>query len=146
MSDEQQVRAIVARQFAAPPEAVFDAWLDPALIGRWMFGPALRDEEVVRLSLDARLGGKFSFVVRRQGQELDHMGEYRAIDQPHRLVFTWGVDDPDESSVVTVEIRPAGSGSEVILTHDMHPDWADYVERTEAAWAKMLGALAAVLA
>ena len=27
----------------------------------------------------------------------------------------------------------------------MHPDWLDYISRTEAGWAKMLDTLAAVL-
>ncbi|WP_335342470.1 SRPBCC domain-containing protein [Polycladomyces zharkentensis] len=62
------------------------------MIGKWMFGPAHpeREEEVVRISLDPRVGGSFSFVVRRQGQEMDHVGEYLEIERPRRLVFTWG--------------------------------------------------------
>jgi uncharacterized protein YndB with AHSA1/START domain len=63
----------VTRRFSAAPERVFDAWLDPEMIGRWMFGPALRDEDVVRSALDKRVGGSFSFVVRREGEEIDHM-------------------------------------------------------------------------
>ena len=88
MSTAPRINVRVTRRYTAPPERVFDAWLDAEMIGKWMFGPALRDEEIVRLSLDARVGGSFSFVVRRQGEEIDHMGEYLEIDRPRRLVFT----------------------------------------------------------
>jgi len=136
----------VTRRFDAAPGRVFDAWLDAEMIGRWMFGPSLRDEEVVRIALDARVGGSFSFVVRRQGQEIDHIGEYREIIRPRRLVFTWGIaqDKPDMSRVI-VDIVALASGCELTLTHELHPDWADYASRTEAGWTKMLAALAATL-
>lgn len=143
----ENVLVRVTRRFSASPERVFDAWLDPAMIGRFMFGPALREEEVVRLTLDARVGGSFSFVVRRQGEEIDHIGEYLEIDRPRRLAFTWGIaqeSSPDMSRVI-IDIAPQETGSELTLTHELHPDWADYADRTEAAWAKMLDMLVAVL-
>src|SRR5258708_23909050 len=103
----------VIQRFTAPPERVFDAWLDTAMLGRFMFGPTLRDEEIVRLSLDARVGGAFSFVVRRQGQEIDHIGRYLEIDRPRRVVFTWAVaPDPDDSSRVVIEIAALETGCE----------------------------------
>lgn len=138
--------ARVTRRFGAAPERVFDAWLNPEMIRTWMFGPALRDEEVVRIANDARVGGSFSFLVRRQGREIDHVGEYLEIDRPRRLVFTWGIVAPQtDMSRVVVEIAPQEAGCELTLTHELHPDWADYVDRTEAGWGKMLGALAETL-
>lgn len=136
----------VIRRFSASPERVFDAWLAPEMIGRWMFGPSLRDEEVLRLEVDPRVGGSFSFLVRRQGQEIDHVGKYREIDRPRRLVFTWGVAGASaEESRVIIDIVPLEIGCELTLTHEMHPKWADYASRTEAGWTKMLDALAATL-
>jgi uncharacterized protein YndB with AHSA1/START domain len=136
----------VTQRFTAPPERVFDAWLDTGMLGRFMFGPSLRDEEIVRLSLDARVGGAFSFVVRRQGQEFDHIGRYLEIDRPRRLVFTWAVaPEPDDSSRVAIEIVPHGTGCELTLTHAMAPKWADFAERVQSGWSKMLAALAATL-
>ena len=61
------VHAVVSHRFTASAERVFDAWLDVAWIGRWMFGPVVRDERIVRLVLEPKVGGKFSFVVNRQG-------------------------------------------------------------------------------
>src|SRR5690606_856869 len=119
---------------------------DPALLGRWMFGPNVRDEEIVRLALDARVGGRFSFVVRRDGEIIDHVGKYLEIERPRRLVFTWGITgvSVDESRVV-IEIHPRDDGCEFTLLHELDPDWADYAERTQAGWTHMLDALAKLL-
>lgn len=146
MTVQQHVQVRVSRRYPFPPERIFDSWIDPARIGTWMFGPAVREETVVRLTLDARVGGSFSFVVERQGQEIDHVGEYLEIDRPRRLVFTWGIREnlPDTSRVI-VEITPVETGCELTLTHELHPDWAEYASRTEGGWTKMLNALGETL-
>lgn len=144
MTPKPSLQVTVTQRFDAAPEAVFDAWLNPESLGRWMFGPGVRDEEIVRLTLDAKVGGAFSFVVRRQGQEINHVGNYLEINPPRRLVFTWGIAGSDRSRV-SIDITPQGSGCELTLIHELHPDWADYASRTKAGWAKMLGTLAGVL-
>lgn len=147
MSPAPTITINVTRQFVATPEQLFDAWLDPAMIGKFMFGPQLRDEEVVHLKVDARVGGTFSFLVRRQGVEIDHVGHYRELDRPRRLVFTWGVKGASaEESVVCIDITATGAGSHLTLTHEMDSKWAEYASRTEAGWAKMLDALVAAFA
>lgn len=146
MNTEEPVNVRVTRRFAATAERVFDAWLDPGIIGKWMFGHALRDEEVLRIAVDARVGGALSFLVRRRGQELDHVGRYLEIDRPRRLAFTWGiVGESTDESRVTIDIAPQKSGCELTLTHAMDAKWADYASRTEAGWTKMLDALAKAL-
>ncbi len=136
----------VERRFAASAERVFDAWLDPVWIGRFMFGPHLRDEQVVSLENELRVGGAFHYRVNRGGTEIDHTGTYREIDRARRLVFTWGVDqEQGDSSVVTIEIARDGDGCVLTLTHALHPDWAEYAERTQAGWTKIVEDLAAAL-
>jgi uncharacterized protein YndB with AHSA1/START domain len=148
MTKEQSpVEVRVTRRFAFPAERVFDAWLDPAMLGRFMFGPQLREEEIVRLTLDARVGGRFSFVVRRQGQEIDHVGRYLELDRPTRLAFTWAVaPNPEEASRVTIEIRALPGGCELELVHRMDPQWAEYAERTRQGWTTIVGAIEQALA
>jgi len=111
------------------------------MIGQWMFGPKLRDEEVVSLTVDAKVGGRFSFLVRRGGQEIDHVGRYLEIDRPRRLVFTWGIAgfSVDETDV-TIEIVPSEGGCELTLTH--RKVWSEYAERTQGGWTTMVQALA----
>ncbi|MGE0595822.1 MAG: SRPBCC domain-containing protein [Hyphomonadaceae bacterium] len=136
----------IERRFEAAPERVFDAWLDPAWIARFMFGPHLRDETVVSLENDPRVGGEFHYRVKRGDAEIDHTGTYRIIERPGRLVFTWGVDaEQGDLSVVTIEIVADGDGARLTLTHHLHPDWAQYAERTQAGWTKIVGDLAAAL-
>src|SRR4051812_29033865 len=116
MSGDSLARVKVVHSFKFPAERVFDAWLNPELIGQWMFGPRLRNEEVVSIQVDGRLHGTFSFVVRRDGDELNHVGEYLEINRPQKLVFTWGMADA-VSSRVTVMIVPAGKNAELTLVH-----------------------------
>ncbi len=139
--------AVVSHRFTVAAERVFDAWLDPVWISRWMFGPGVRDEKIVRLSIEPRAGGKFSFVVNRQNVEIAHAGEYLEIDRPRLLVFTWATRDslPNTSRVI-VEILPCDGGCELTLTHVMGADWAAFVEKAAGSWRMMLEALADALA
>jgi uncharacterized protein YndB with AHSA1/START domain len=143
-STKQEVTVQVTHRYSASPERVFDAWLDPKLLDGWMFGASQRDEEVVSISVDARVGGSFSFLVRRQGQEIDHVGEYLEIDRPRRLAFTWGAgassERPDMSRV-SIDISANDSGCELTLMHELQPDWADYADRNREGWTKILDAL-----
>lgn len=145
MADTPSIR--VERTINASAERVFDAWLDPVWIGRFMFGPHLRDEQIVSLTDEPRVGGTFHYRVERQGAEIDHTGTYREIERPRRLVFTWGVDaEQGELSIVTIEIVAQGESCTLTLTHNLHPDWAEYAERTQQGWTKIVGDLAAALA
>jgi len=146
MSTQPHVDVRVSRRIGASAERVFDAWLDPPLIGRWMFGPGIRDEEVVRIAVDGRVGGSFSFVVRRAGEEIDHVGEYLEIDRPRRLAFTWGVPKYSaDSARVVIDLAELQTGCELTLTHEMDPRWADFASRIEAGWATMVDTLARAL-
>lgn len=142
MTVEPHVIVRVTRRFSVSPERVFDAWLDAEKAGRWMFATA--SGEMVRAEIDARVGGSFCFVDRRDGQDVKHTGEYLEIDRPRHLVFTFSVDSSDSARVM-IDIVPVGTGCELTLTHELHPDWADYASRTEAGWTNMLDALAVTL-
>lgn len=136
----------VTQDFHVPPERAFDAWLQPALIEKWILGALPPgQEEIVRLESDARAGGRFSFAVKRQGNPIDHVGEYRHFDRPHRLQFTWGVagHSSGDHSVVTVDYAKTPAGCTATLTHEMDPKWSGYAERTRAGWTKILAAQAA---
>lgn len=136
------VRATVTKRFSVPAEKVYDAWLDPTMIGRWMFGPNVRQERIVRLGTEPRVGGKFSYVVDRGGHEIDHVGEYLVLDRPRRLVFTWSTRDSlPATSRVSIEIAPLDDGCELTLIHEMGPEWAAFVDRSAGAWRKMLDTL-----
>ena len=132
----------VSRYFETSPERVFDAWLDPQKAGKWLFStPA---GQMVRVEIDARIGGSFVFVDRRDGEDIEHTGEYVEIDRPRRLVFTFAVKKfSAQSTRVSIDIVPQGTGCHLTLTHeDVLPDYAD---RTQAGWTSILNKLAATL-
>jgi uncharacterized protein YndB with AHSA1/START domain len=141
------VHAIVMRHFDASAERVFDACLDPALAVRWMFGPDVRDECPVHLTLNACVGGRFSFVVKSSGAEVDQVGEYLHIDRPRLLVFTWATRDslPERSRVI-IEVSPQDLGCDVKLTQVMGAHWSADVDRTASAWIGRLDALERAIA
>jgi uncharacterized protein YndB with AHSA1/START domain len=138
--------ARVTHAFPFPREVVFDAWLDPQMIGSWMFGPAIRDESIVHIEVDARVGGEFSFLVNRQNTVIDHIGTYLVINRPEHLEFKWGVKGMSDSSRVIIDLARAGSGCNLTLVHELHPDWKEYFERTKEGWAKMLQVLQQAIA
>jgi uncharacterized protein YndB with AHSA1/START domain len=130
----------VTRHIRSAPEPVFDAWLDPASIARW-FGPGLG--KMVRIDVDASVGGRFVFTQRRGSEDIEHTGEYLIVDRPHRLAFTWGTPKySSDFAYVGIEIRPADGGCDLKLTHELTPKWADYAERTRAGWTLMIDEIA----
>jgi uncharacterized protein YndB with AHSA1/START domain len=133
----------VTHHFNASPERVFDAWLDPQSAGKWLF--ASPSGQMVRVEIDARAGGRFVIVDRRDGEDVEHSGEYLEIDRPRRLVFTFRV--PKYSplfTTVTVEIEPAGSGCDLTLTQENVPP--AFLGRNEKGWMGILVGLAEHLA
>jgi len=140
MSARSPATVRVTRRFRASPERVFDAWLDPGSAGKWLFAtPAGR---MVRAEIDARVGGIFHLTDRREGEDVDHTGEYLEIERPRRLVFTFSVPKYSEQVTrVTIGIAPLETGCELTLTHEnVLPDYAG---RTEAGWTGILDGLAA---
>lgn len=132
----------VTHRYAAPAERVFDAWLDPAVARRFLF--TAPGGEVVRCDIDARPGGRFTIVDRRDGGDIEHVGAYLVVDRPRRLVFTFAVPqfDPTETTV-SIDIEADGDGCRLTLTHtDVPPEW---VEQDREGWTMILGALATAL-
>jgi uncharacterized protein YndB with AHSA1/START domain len=131
--------ARVTHRFRAAPEAVFDAWLTGEKVRRW-FAPGLG--EMTRVAVDPRVGGSFLFAQRRGMDEVEHLGKYEELFRPDRLAFTWQVKGTADISRVVIDIAATADGCELTLVHQLHPHWANYVERTQSAWTKMLNAMA----
>lgn len=139
--------AIAVQTFKVPRQRVYDAILDPAMIARFMFGPLLRAEEILHIRNEPKIGGAFSYKVRRGDLEIDHIGAYLELDPPSRIVFTWSVagHGDDDPSIVTIDITPIADGCSLRLVHEMAPEWASFVDRSREGWQKMLGVLATLL-
>ena len=100
----------VTRTFAAPREAVYEAWTDPEHLKQW-WGPEGMDAPVAEL--DVRSGGKYRTCMRSPDgkQEMWVGGEYVEVSPPQRLVFTWAWEhdtSADRETLVKVEFRDLG--------------------------------------
>ncbi len=93
---------------AAPPAVVWRFWTDPALLVRWMGDIA---------TLEPQPGGLFRLEY-RSGDIA--RGEYAVLDEPRRLVVTWGWEaegdpTPPGSSRIEVDLEARNGGAETRL-------------------------------
>jgi len=130
----------ITRTFDAPPEAVFEAWTDPAQFGRW-FGT---ESTTVRdVSIDLRIGGTWSArMILGEGMEIGWHGSYLEIAAPYRLVLSLSDRPGDQFERVTVDLKEIDGGTEMTFTQagvNLPPE--NYVE-AEAGWRAFFDDLA----
>ena len=120
-------------RIAARPEAVFEFFVDPEKLARWL-GPAT--------ALDARPGGALRVAV----EGVHHVrGEFVEVGRPFRLVFTWGWERPEYGMPaggcrVEVDMTPDGDGTLVRVRHlglignptEYAEGWGQHLERLAA--------------
>ena len=128
----------VSRRIDASAARVFDAWVDPRMVRRWLF--TTPDSESNRSEIDARIGGKWRITDRRGGTDFTAIGEYLEIDPPRRLVFSFGMPQfsPHFSRVV-VDIVPDGVGCILTVVQEGVPE--SHQKGVEDGWQKMFDVL-----
>lgn len=132
----------ITRRIAASPERLFDAWLDPAMLKRFI--SPVPGTSTLRAETDPRPGGRYEIVMQNEMGEIPHWGEYREIDRPNRLSFTWNSPHAEPDSLVTLTFRPVGDETEVTLVHDRFPSEAERSGH-ERGWTGILDGLAAMV-
>ena len=99
----------IVRDFDAPPDRVFKAWVDPELIVQWL-GP--KSSEIRIDKWDARTGGSYRYASVQDGEEVAAFyGSFHEVRPAERLVqtFTWeGM--PDGVSLDTMTFEDLGAG------------------------------------
>jgi uncharacterized protein YndB with AHSA1/START domain len=99
----------IIRDFDAPPDRVFKAWVDPELIAQWL-GP--KSSEIRIDKWDARTGGSYRYASVQDGEEVAAFyGSFHEVRPGERLVqtFTWeGM--PDGVSLETMTFEDLGDG------------------------------------
>jgi uncharacterized protein YndB with AHSA1/START domain len=130
----------VRREIAAPAGDLFDAWLDAQSLGTWLRPSGVRE---TRAETDPRVGGTFRIVMVDDESSMEHIGTYREIDRPRRLVFTWSSPATRfRDSIVTVTFEPSSVGSTVIEINQVglpdeearaghHAGWSDALRELE---------------
>ena len=113
---------VVRRTIAASAEDLFDAFLDPEALATWMRPGTIRST-VARV--EPRVGGPDEIIMQGESGALPHRGEYRVIDRPKRLVFTWQSQHTGPAeTLVTVDFLRVGKSTEVVVTHEKLPEGA----------------------
>jgi uncharacterized protein YndB with AHSA1/START domain len=112
----------VQRIMPAPPEEVFDEWLDPEALTEWM---CPRPSRVVDVGIDPRVGGRVRFDVDTPGDRVLISGQFLAIDRPRLLRFTWSNSnwpDPTAVSIVKVTFAPVENDRTLMsIEHQLVP-------------------------
>ncbi len=134
------------RHINGTPEQVFAAWTDPKKRVRW-FGPQQTLIDSVKAEMDVRAGGKYRMSFKTDDGEYHEVGgTYREVFPFERLQFTWAWHStPERESLVTVTLRPDGSGTMLTLLHEQFFDQAAADGHTRG-WTGTLDKLAAEFA
>jgi uncharacterized protein YndB with AHSA1/START domain len=105
------------RVVSAPREVVFRACTEPDQLAKW-WGP--NGFTAPSVDLDVRVGGSYRIAMQPPDGELFHLtGEFREVDPPARLAYTfrWEEPDPDDrETVVTLSFLDRGDSTELILS------------------------------
>ena len=123
----------------APIETVFDAWLDPKLLARFISpAPGMPEPKVEN---NPQEGGKFVIIMEVGDDKIPHSGEYLEVNRPERLVFTWASPCSIDDSTVTLEFSAIDqSTTEIKLTHIRFIDEETRSDH-EGGWSNILDKL-----
>ena len=128
------------RALQAPRGRVFTMLVESDLVARW-WGP--KGFSVPRIEMDVRVGGAYRIEMQPpEGASFALAGEFREVDPPTRLAYTfrWNPPDPDDrETVATVSLRDLGDSTMLTLEHGVfategrravhHDGWTDSLDR-----------------
>lgn len=131
------------RALPAAPSLVFEVFTDPNELARW-WGP--EGFSTPSLEFEPRVGESYRIEMQPpEGDAFYLTGEFRVVDPPTRLAYTFRWEDPDPDDVETVvdlSFRDFGESTEVVFTqglfktearHELHRDgWTDGFNKLEA--------------
>ncbi|TWT02531.1 SRPBCC domain-containing protein [Planomicrobium sp. CPCC 101079] len=152
MNVTSSVMISMARRFEVRPERVFEAWVKPELMKKWLFTSEATNKAV---NNELRVGGKWEIVDQREGVEYRAAGEYQEVREPHKLVFTFEMPQFSEATdIIRVTISEVRDAAEMLFTQEIvvpHEEgWNDedvnkaleeYGAQTEKGWALMFDRL-----
>jgi uncharacterized protein YndB with AHSA1/START domain len=127
----------------APPEKVWQALTDPALVRQWLFG--------TDLTVTAwKVGGKITYRGAWEGKTYEDKGEILAIVPGQKLVSTYwssfsGLPDaPENYQTVTYVLSPTGTGTKLTIMQEgsKTPEQADH---SQSNWRQVLASMKGLL-
>jgi uncharacterized protein YndB with AHSA1/START domain len=128
---------------AAPAERIFAALVDPQQRTQWWGGEGMF--RTTHMESDLRVGGRWlQSGTGRDGQPFTIRGEYRIVERPRVLTFTWlpSWQGNAEASLVRFDLEERDGVTTVRLTHSGLTPQARQIHR---GWPQILGWLSAYL-
>jgi len=122
----------------AAPDRVWAALTDADALTAWYWPAEMRPEA----TSDPVVGGRFGLTTR--APDMGFSGEYRALDEPRRIVQSWRWAGDDRDSRVTIDLAPADGGTDLVIVHDQLDD--ETAEMYRLGWESCLTRLPAYLA
>jgi uncharacterized protein YndB with AHSA1/START domain len=109
---KKSIEVRVERTIAAPPDEVYDAWLNPKIPGNpWNMAE--------KLLLNPKVDGFFYWKVK----ETPHYGRFTEVKRPGRIQHTWvSPNTLGQESIVTVTFKKQAEGTVMRLVHSGIPD------------------------
>jgi uncharacterized protein YndB with AHSA1/START domain len=135
----------LTRTLPAPRSAVWEAMTDPDQLAKW-WGP--KDFTSPSIDFHPRVGGRYRIAMQPPvGEPFFLHGEFREVEPPTRLSYTfvWEPPDPDDrETVVTVVLLDRDGRTEVSLEQG---EFATDERRAlhEGGWSDSFDKLAALL-
>ena len=134
------------RVLPAAPALVFRMHAEPDLLATW-WGP--NGFAIPLVELDVRVGGAYRIEMQPpDGDAFALTGEFREVDPPARLAYTfvWEPPDPDDrETLATLTLEPVGTSTRVTVDHgvfatearrSLHEQgWSETLDRLERALA-----------
>jgi uncharacterized protein YndB with AHSA1/START domain len=130
------------RVLPADRSAVFEAFSDPDQVAKW-WGP--QGFAVSSIDFDPRVGGSYRIQMQPpEGDPFHLSGEFREVDSPANLAYTFAWDPADADDVETLvdlSFHDADGSTEVVLLQgpfktearlDLHRDgWSESFDKLE---------------
>jgi len=110
----------ITREFDAPPELVFKAFVDPELYPQWL-GP--RGLTTTLETFEPYSGGSWSFIQKDdQGQEYRFHGIYHLVQEPELIIDTFeyeGLPEPGHVLLETARFEPLPGNRTRLIAHSV---------------------------
>jgi uncharacterized protein YndB with AHSA1/START domain len=118
LKTEGDKEVVVTRRFAAPPEAIFRAHTEPAIIQQWLLGP---DGWTMPVCVnEARPGGRFRYEwADGKGRSFYITGEFVSVEPFHRIIHVERMHLPDATPDNHIETTFEADGEGTVMTMRM---------------------------
>lgn len=139
-----ELELTINRRFAASRERVFNAWLQPRTLAKFMKPTDLEHLDAV-VENDPVKGGRFSILMKMEEKDIPHEGTYLEIDPHSRLQFTWESANSLDDSVVTIDLVEVDGNTTDLTLHQVKFKSESLRDGHIMGWTRMLDVLTRVL-